>query len=108
MQMETALPVANPSTQSQETDLEVGRWGEELVYRFLLQHQRDSAQAWQVHWVNQAFNTGTPYDISLRQVAGADAVLGEPTNSAKSHHCRIVARCSLTCTSSLVATQFSL
>lgn len=82
MQMETALPEAYPSTQSRETDLEVGRWGEELVYRFLLQHQRDSSQAWQVHWVNQAFNTGTPYDICLRQAAGAYALLDQPTNSA--------------------------
>lgn len=67
--MKTALPEASPSLQSKETDLEVGRWGEELVYRFLQQHQRECAQAWQVVWVNQAFNTGTPYDIHLRQAA---------------------------------------
>ena len=75
VQVETALPEASTSMQSKETDLEVGRWGEELVYRFLLQHQRHSAQSWQVHWVNQAFNTGTPYDIRLRQAAVAGALL---------------------------------
>lgn len=67
VQVETALPEASTSMQRKETDLEVGRWGEELVYRFLMQHQRDSDQAWQVLWVNQAFNTGTPYDIRIRQ-----------------------------------------
>ena len=73
-QVETVLlPEASPSLQSKETDLEVGRWGEELVYRFLMQHQRDSAQGWEVLWVNQAFNTGTPYDIHLRQAAVPDA-----------------------------------
>ena len=69
LQVETVLPEANPSTQSTETDLEVERWGEELVYRILLQHQRDSAQALKVHWVNQAFNARTPYVIYIRQAA---------------------------------------
>ena len=75
-QVETTLPESNPSSQSMEKDLEVERWGEELVYRFLLQHQRDSAQAWQVHWVNQAFDAGSPYDIYLRQAAVVATLLG--------------------------------
>ena len=67
MQIQTALPEAAPSRQSKETDLEVGRWGEELVYCFLLQRQKGSDSSWQVDWVNEAYNTGTPYDIHLRQ-----------------------------------------
>lgn len=66
------LPEAGPSLQSKETDLEVGRWGEELVYRFLVQHQKESAKGWEVLWVNQAFNTGTPYDIHLRGPDGTE------------------------------------
>ena len=38
LQMTHSLPELATSTQSKETDLEVGRWGEELVYRFLLAH----------------------------------------------------------------------
>ena len=66
LQVSTELPEAVASKQSKETDLEVGRWGEELVYRFLLQCQKDSSN-WAVDWINEAFNTGTPYDIHLRQ-----------------------------------------
>jgi len=68
------------STQSKETDLEVGRWGEELVYRFLLAHasadvsqevlqQTPAESAWQIEWVNQHFNTSLPFDLRVRQVS---------------------------------------
>ena len=85
--------------QSKETDLEVGRWGEELVYRFLMQHQKDSDQAWQVLWVNQAFNTGTPYDICIRQ-----AVVAKGLYSHNKSRCsrKLVVSCNLLCMISLI------
>ena len=86
--METTLPEEAPSTQSKETDLEVGRWGEELVYRFLLQHQKESAEGWQVQWLNEAFNTGTPYDIHIRQVAAFSSCLAWPGHTKiAARHC---------------------
>ena len=80
LQMTRPLPELASSTRSKETDLEVGRWGEELVYRFLLAHaaiaasqeslqQPPAENAWQIEWVNQEFNTSLPYDLRLRQVS---------------------------------------
>lgn len=80
LQMTHSLPESAASTQSKETDLEVGRWGEELVYRFLLAHastdisqkglqQTPAESAWQIEWVNQDFNTSLPFDLRLRQVS---------------------------------------
>ena len=77
--MTHSLPELAASTQSKETDLEVGRWGEELVYRFLLAHasanvsqeapqQTPAESAWQIEWVNKDFNTSLPFDLRLRQV----------------------------------------
>lgn len=77
--MTRTLPELASSTHSKEMDLEVGRWGEELVYRFLLAHaataasedplqQSPAENAWQIEWVNQEFNTSLPYDLRLRQV----------------------------------------
>lgn len=78
--MKHSLPELATSTQNKETDLEVGRWGEELVYRFLLAHasahvsqevlqQTSGASAWQIEWVNKDFNTSLPFDLRLRQVS---------------------------------------
>jgi len=78
--MTHSLPKLTASTQSKETDLEVGRWGEELVYRFLLAHasanvsqegsqQTPAESAWQIEWVNKDFNTSQPFDLRLRQVS---------------------------------------
>lgn len=77
--MTHSLPELAAGTQSKETDLEVGRWGEELVYRFLLAHasthvsqevvqQTPAESAWQIEWVNKDFNTSLPFDLRLRQV----------------------------------------
>lgn len=76
--MKHSLPEVGASTQSKETDLEVGRWCEELVYRFLLAHasanaseepvhQSPADHVWQIEWVNRDFNTSLPYDLRLRQ-----------------------------------------
>ena len=78
--MTHSLPEWTTSAQSKETDLEVGRWGEELVYRFLLAHasadvsqevskQTPAESACDVEWVNKDFNTSLPFDLRLRQVS---------------------------------------
>lgn len=80
LQMTRSMPELGMSTQSRETDMEVGRWGEELVYRFLLAHastdasekpsqQPPAESACQIEWVNQDFNTSLPFDLRLRQAA---------------------------------------
>ena len=78
--MTHSLPELATSAQSKETDLEVGRWGEELVYRFLLapasahlsqevSQQTPAESAWEIEWVNKDFNTSLPFDLRLRQVS---------------------------------------
>ena len=60
------LPEARPSLQSKETDLEVGRRGEALAYLQLVRQHKESASGCEVLWINENFNTGTPYDILIR------------------------------------------
>ena len=64
MQVRTTLPDLTPSRDNKEMVLEVGRWGEELVYRFL-QASQGPASDWHIQWMNADFNTATPYDLHL-------------------------------------------
>ncbi|DBA78596.1 TPA: hypothetical protein ACH3X1_008526 [Trebouxia sp. C0004] len=85
-QMTNTLPELAASTQSKETDLEVGRWGEELVYHFLLAHasanvsqellqQSPGESAWQIEWVNKDFNTSLPFDLDSGAKVGLSSLL---------------------------------
>jgi len=49
-----------------EQRLKLSRWGERLVYRYLLAHPKVQSGSWQVVWVNQGGESGAPYDIELR------------------------------------------
>lgn len=46
----------------------VGRWGEALVYQFLLSHYPD----WRVEWVNQEEETRAPYDLKMTDDKGTE------------------------------------
>ena len=52
--------------QPNEASLDVGRWGEELVYHWLLNHVTATygEGVGRVTWVNQDCNRITPYDIT--------------------------------------------
>ena len=60
-----ALP--NPPTNTNanstinETDLAIGRWGEEFVYRYLLWKYPNA----QIQWMNQNQESGQPFDIQI-------------------------------------------
>lgn len=83
LQMTVPLPLPRTSLQSKEMDLIVGRWGEELVYQFLLTHTERSktynGSTWQVNWVNKEYNTSLPYDLHLRYVQWLTYVSRVPT-----------------------------
>ena len=41
------------------------RWGEALVYCYLLSHPEVSSGQWSVHWANKDAESGRPYDLLL-------------------------------------------
>ncbi|XP_077982849.1 uncharacterized protein LOC144437716 [Glandiceps talaboti] len=50
-------------------DIEIGKWGEALVYNFLLQQKEDLDSekcSVQINWVNQEQESGQPYDIEIQ------------------------------------------
>ena len=56
---------------------EIGRWGEQCVFEFLLDQARcDPSGAVEIVWINEKGNTTTPYDIEIRRhkcgVGGGD------------------------------------
>ena len=51
----------NPSLTSNETDAEIGRRGEEFVYRYLLWKYPDA----EIQWANQRQEFGDPFDIQI-------------------------------------------
>ena len=58
----------------------VGRWGEALVYQFLLSHYPD----WRVEWVNQEEETRAPYDLKMTDDKGQDEkILAVPVDDPR-------------------------
>ncbi len=53
--------VTSSASAGNETDLVIGRRGEEFVYRYLLWKYPDA----QIQWVNQHQETGQPFDIQI-------------------------------------------
>merc|ERR1719378_11199 len=56
------------SDDGEEGNVEVGRWGEELVYKHLLSRlKKPDSGIVQVSWGNKFGESGMPYDIVVRQ-----------------------------------------
>ena len=58
-----------PDLSVSPSQMEIGRWGEEWVYRFLLHTCQDAIKvnAVEVTWMNEKEESSSPYDILMRQ-----------------------------------------
>lgn len=62
MGSDQVLSVGNSMTKEEREA--IGRWGEEYVYKQLVESHKDSAEI-EVEWVNQHEESGRPYDITV-------------------------------------------
>lgn len=61
-----ATPEILQDLDQNETSLhEIGRWGEHMVYQYLLQQKEADPNITEVKWCNKENEKGTPYDMEI-------------------------------------------
>ncbi|XP_076448916.1 LOW QUALITY PROTEIN: uncharacterized protein LOC143285481 [Babylonia areolata] len=61
-----ALQIPSSVTLSESSNnVDVGRWGEHLVYDYLLQQKKLHSDIYEVIWTNEAEESGKPYDFEV-------------------------------------------
>lgn len=63
----------------------VGRWGERLVYRYLLSHPDVASGKFEVSWVNHEGESGAPFDLVLRPSRAGTANSKQQPDDPASH-----------------------